>query len=182
MLKFTMSFLSLVLASSAWAGDFSVEVGFRQQSGQVESGMTAESQIGFQVGGVGVFEISGPLGLRTGMMYVSRPLVVKNDSTDEDSKYTMNYFEVPAALSYSFEDYASVFGGLAFSMNLDSSATNGMKAENVKSFYMPIIVGASFKFAPQLGGTIFFETSGGDVADGLTGYRAVGANLSISFE
>ncbi|MBX3039716.1 MAG: outer membrane beta-barrel protein [Bdellovibrionaceae bacterium] len=180
--KVLISLMTLCLASFAQAADFGVEVGFRQQSGSVDSGLSAQSQMGYQVGAVGVFPISGALGVRTGLMYVNRPLVVKNDLTSAETKVSLNYFEVPVALSYAFEDYASVFGGVALSMHLDSNATNGAKVKDEKSPIIPLIVGASFKFAPQLGATLFFESGSGDVADGLKNYRAVGANLLISFE
>ncbi len=161
------------------AGDFGIEAGVRQQSGDVSVGDTT-SQIGFQFGATGSFQINGPLYFRTGMLYTQRPLKV--NGTPTDTKVSMNYLDVPLTVMYKFEDYAGVFAGVIGAFNLDHSIDNGGTLRNVKSSIFPITFGATFKFAPQLGATIYYETYSGDVADNFKNYRAVGANLLITFE
>lgn len=187
-----MKALSLVvglvlIASSAFAaGDFGIEAGIRQQSGDSDAAnTTGKSEMGFQFGGVAAFQVNGPLYIRTGMLYTQRPLTLNSTVAFGVNEYkvTMNYVDIPVALMYKFEDYAGVFAGVSLAMNLDASTSNGGgKIEDIKSPYIPLLLGATFKFAPQLGGTIYFETGNGDVAKGLKNYRAVGANLLITFE
>lgn len=158
--------------------DYGLEVGVRQQSGDVDSPLSADSQMGMQFGAYVHAPLSGPLHLRSGMLYTQRPLVVKNGVAD--NKVSMNYLDIPVALMYKFEEYAGIYAGVVLAMNLDKKADVG-SIDNVKSPYTPLILGAAFKFHPNLGANIYFE-SGGDVADGLKNYRAVGANLQITFD
>lgn len=181
--------LSLFLTSQAWAYgtgsgfDFGVEVGFRQQSGDSPTGFTAKTQTGYQVGIVGTWSFAGDLGLRLGYLYTQRPLGLTNDTTKEEFKYNLNSFDIPLALNYKFEDFASIFAGLNAAIHLDSSCSGtGCKVSDVKTPVFPFQLGASFKFAPQLGATVYFESLSGSIAKDLSGYRAVGANLLITFE
>ncbi|AFX99996.1 hypothetical protein Bdt_0288 [Bdellovibrio bacteriovorus str. Tiberius] len=162
--------------------DYGLEVGIRQQSGEVDSDLASvKSQMGFQFGATAHFPISGAWHMRTGLLYTQRPVVVETDATGDENKISMNYLDVPVALMYKFEEYAGVFAGVSLGLNLDSDAEVG-KVNDVKSPLTPIIFGASFKFAPQLGATLYYETASGDAADGLKNYRAVGANLQITFD
>ena len=162
--------------------DYGLEVGIRQQSGEVDSDLASvKSQMGFQFGATAHFPISGAWHMRTGLLYTQRPVVVESDATGDENKISMNYLDVPVALMYKFEEYAGVFAGVSLGLNLDSDAEVG-KVNDVKSPLTPIIFGASFKFAPQLGATLYYETASGDAADGLKNYRAVGANLQITFD
>ncbi|MNL37420.1 hypothetical protein D3C87_1595630 [compost metagenome] len=69
-------------------------------------------------------------------------------------------------------------------MNIDSSSDDKTvaKIEDVKSPIIPLLFGASFKFAPNFGATLYFESAGSEVAKDLKNYRAVGANLQITFD
>ena len=177
--------LSLILASSSvFAADAGIEAGIRQQSGDSDSAnLSARSQMGFQFGGVGAFQINGPVYFRTGLLYTQRPLVFHDNVSGIDQKISMNYLDVPLTAMYKFEDYAGIFAGVSLAFNLDASCdTCSTKIQGVKSIYVPILIGATFKFAPQLGATLYFESGSGEVATGLKNYKAVGANLLISFD
>ena len=170
------------LSSPAWADeDYGLEVGIRQQSGDVDGGASTKSQMGLQFGATAHFPLSGPLHLRTGMLYTQRPMTVEGGVGGADNKISMNYLDIPVALMYKFEEYAGVFAGVSLAMNLDKSADFGTVTD-VKSPLMPIIIGASFKFAPQMGVALYYESASGEVAKGLKDYRAVGANLMITFD
>ncbi len=167
--------------------DYGIEVGMRSQSGDVDgSGWSSTSQSATQFGGVIHFPLAGKLMMRTGMLYTPRPLIAKSNGIE--NKISMNYLDVPVALLFNFEDHAGVFAGINLGMNLDKScdAVN-CALSDVKSMIWPFIFGASFKFAPQLGATIYFESYGDSVAKSpvdnysLKNYRAVGANLFITF-
>ncbi|KHD89051.1 MAG: hypothetical protein OM95_06290 [Bdellovibrio sp. ArHS] len=181
MKKLALSLLAVagLMSSNALADiDYGLEVGIRSQSGDVDTGASTSSQMGFQFGATAHFPLSGPLHLRTGLLYTQRPLTI--DSTPEN-KVTMNYLDIPVALMYKFEEYAGVFAGVSLGMNLDKNADVGT-VTGVKSPLVPFLLGASFKFAPDFGIALYYESASGDVADGLKDYRAVGANLQITFD
>lgn len=176
---------ALVTGSLAHADiDYGLEVGIRQQGGEVDSTTaSAKSQMGFQFGGFVHFPVQGALHLRTGMLYTQRPLVAKDDTTGSETKISMAYLDVPVALMYKFEEYAGVYGGVNLSMNIDSSCdAAGCKVQDVKTPMIPLVFGATFKFAPNFGANLYFESAGGEVAKGLKNYRAVGANLMLTFD
>src|SRR5215217_5886825 len=101
MKKLALSLFAMMglLSSAALADiDYGLEVGIRQQSGDVETaGQTTSSQMGLQFGATAHFPISGPLHLRTGMLYTQRPLIVKPSAGGAETKLTMNYLDVPVA-------------------------------------------------------------------------------------
>lgn len=173
--------LSFGMTSSfALAADYGLEAGIRQQSGDSDSAVSdVKSEMGFQFGAVAHFEVSGPWHIRSGMLYTQR--AVKVEALGSSNKVTMTYLDIPVALMYKFEDSASVFAGVSLGMHLDSKSDVGTVSDE-KSPLVPIIIGTSFKFAPQLGATLFYEMANGEVATGLKDYRAVGANLLITFD
>ena len=161
--------------------DYGVEIGFRQQSGDSSSAAAQVTSVaGAQGGFVATFPVANSMMLRTGMLYTQRPLTVEVATVE--TKYNMNYIDFPVTALYKFEDYAGVFGGIHLSMNFDKSCdSDNCEITKAKSMITPFVVGASFKFAPQLGATIYYENTG-SVAEGLENYRAVGANLMISVD
>lgn len=182
---FVFSFSAL-----ATAADFGLELGFRQQSGNIDNmtGVSAKSQVGYALGLTAFIPFQGPLGLRTGLSYTQRPLLIEADAgSPGDMKINLSYFDVPLTLAYKFEDFASVFGGVALGLNLENGVSttgsfDGRKLQDTKSVIVPVVFGATFKFASQLGATVFFETVPGDVAKDVNGYRAVGANLVLTYD
>lgn len=162
--------------------DFGLEVGVRQQNGDPETaGLSGKSQMALQFGGFVHFPLQGALHLRTGMLYTQRPIIVETDATGAENKVSMNYLDVPVTLMYKFEEYAGIYGGFTLGLNIDSDADTG-SVKGIKSPLVPFIFGAFFKFAPNLGAGLYYESASGDVADGLKNYRAVGANLMITFD
>lgn len=165
--------------------DYGLEVGIRQQSADIDQPASTDSQMGMQFGAYGHFPISGPLHLRTGMLYTQRPVIVK--SAGVDNKVTLNSLDVPVALMYKFEEYAGVYLGGVLALNVEKKVDQGTLSK-VKSPMVPIIFGAAFKFAENLGVNIYYEAGGeGPNVDALTNgalmnYRAVGANLMITFD
>ncbi|MNS76140.1 hypothetical protein D3C72_1096780 [compost metagenome] len=182
LLTLALSFLTVPALADY---DFGLEVGIRQQSGDSDvDGISTKSQMGLQFGGFVVLPIANAWHIRTGMLYTQRPLIVENDVTGEEAKLTMNYLDVPVALMYKFEEYAGIFAGVSLGLNIDSSSDDKTvaKIEDVKSPIIPLLFGASFKFAPNFGATLYFESAGSEVAKDLKNYRAVGANLQITFD
>jgi hypothetical protein len=160
--------------------DFGLEVGIRQQSGDSDTaGVSTDAENGIQFGGFAHFQLVNNLHLRTGMLYTERPLTVKSGSSENKVKLT--YLDVPLALMYKFEEGAGVYGGVSLAMKLDASS-DGADPADVTSPLIPIIFGAFFKFHPNFGVNIYYEMASGKVADGLENYRAVGANLMVTFD
>lgn len=166
------------------AADLSIEVGARQQSGDYATGYTTNSLIGMQLGGVALFPLDGALSFRSGVMYTQRPLEIKRRSDNETAKLNLTYFDIPLGVFYKFEDYGGFFVGTGLSMLLEKSCSGITSCEvlGAKSPVLPFQLGASFKFMPQVGATFYYEMIGSDVADNQSNYRAIGMNLSFSFD
>lgn len=181
MIKLLSLVATLLLgASSAHALDFGLEAGVRSQSADVDAPSSLKSQMGFQFGATAALPLSEVLSLRTGMLYTQRPLVVENGANEY--KYSLNYVDIPLQLMYRIEEYAGVYAGVVVAMNMDKSCSGGCAVEKLKTPLVPIAFGATFKFAPQLGGSIQFETASGEAAKSLSNFRAIGANLIVYFE
>ncbi|MBL7670451.1 MAG: outer membrane beta-barrel protein [Bdellovibrionaceae bacterium] len=193
-LRIMVIFASTLLfgaSAMAAASDYGAVFGFRSQSGDLDPATTttntSKAAIGYQLGITTSFQMSGPLNLRTGLMYVERPLKVSSIASGDEADYKLTYFDVPVLLSYKFEDYAAVYAGVSLSVNLSSSASgkgslSAAKVTDAKSMIVPITLGAAFRFAPQIGADVFFETVPGELALGLKSYRAVGVNLLYFFD
>jgi hypothetical protein len=181
-MKYTV-ILSLFFAFTTQAANYTdaaLEIGFRQQNGSVDAPADANAKSGYQVGVSGAFPISDSLSFRSGLFYVEKSIESETSPTaKEDLKFT--YFQVPAALLFKFMDYAGVYAGVNLEFNLgDDCGTNN--CQDVQSMTTPIVLGATFKFLPQMGANVFFESGSGEVADGVKDFRAVGANLMITFD
>ncbi len=192
MKKILLVMVANLICGNVFANEFAANIGFRSQSGSISSsgagaGGSAKSQTGIEGGVIGIFDFAEKMGLRTGFMYVQRPLSLSSDAGLGDAKFNLNYFDVPLQFSYNIGDVGSLFIGPVVSVNLDSNSSgtgiyNGVKMTSIKSTVFPLQIGASFKFASQLGATVYFETIPGEVAQDFSSYRAVGALLFVSFE
>ena len=160
-----------------------IEVGFKWASADIKNADSNKQVIGYQVGGSTVFDISGNFGIKTGLFYNERPFESNMPGFFGTSTFKgkITYFDIPVLLMFKFEDYAGVYVGPAMSLKLSDEATGG-KLANIKGSVVPIIVGAQFKFAPNLGANIYFESVSGEIADTVSNSRAVGANLMITFD
>ncbi len=169
-------------ASSPTAPDYSMvaaEVGFKSNS-VTATGSTSDNQVtGFQLGISGVYNISEKFGLKSGLFYVERPF--SSDFGASEVKGKVTYFEVPAFFMLKFEEYAGVYVGPSLAIKLGDELKPGSLA-GVKSMVVPLTFGAQFKFLPNFGANVFFETIGGEIATGVDNSRAVGVNLMISID
>ncbi|UOF00134.1 outer membrane beta-barrel protein [Bdellovibrio reynosensis] len=164
-----------VMTSAAMADvDYQLEVGVRQQSADVEAPATAKSQMGMQFGATAHMPFGEKWHFRTGMLYTQRPLIVESGATE--TKVSVNYLDVPLALMFKFEEHIGVFFGFQLGLNIDKT-----NAEDVKSPMLPIVLGTSFKFAPNMGAVLYYD-NGDELAAGIEKSRAVGANLMITFD
>ena len=96
----------------------------------------------------------------------------------------MNYFDVPVTALYKINDFAGIYGGLIVATNLEKTWKLGgssTDAQDVKSPILPFVMGAQLKFHPDMGVNLYYEMAG-EIAKGLSNYKAVGANLMFTFE
>jgi hypothetical protein len=164
----------------------SLELGMKMNTMDATNATSNKQKLAYQLGGSIVFNIGGDgaqFGLKTGLMYSERTF--KNDTLLSSSEGKITYFDIPVHLMFKFEDYAGIYFGPSFSTKLGdecTSTTGSCSLTNVKSSIMPLTFGAQFKFAPNLGMNLFFETISGDIAQNLKDSRGVGASLLIAFD
>lgn len=161
-------------------------LGFR--SGQTDTdvrGASTSSRSGWQFGVQTLFPIAPPIEVRSGFAYTQRFTEIKNTAQGTVT-VDYSYFDVPLTVAYRFNEAASVFGGpvIAFNQSKEVSCTAAANcaASDVKSVIMPLQLGISFKFLPQMGGELYYEYISGDLSNNVQNMRTVGANLIFYFE
>jgi len=82
---------------------------------------------------------------------------------------------------FKFEEYAGVYVGPSLGIKMSDELKPGALT-GVKAMVVPLTFGAQFKFLPNLGANVFFETISGEIATGVENSRAVGVNLLISID
>lgn len=186
-LALSLLVISGLFSSAAFADlNYGLELGVRSQSGDTDvAGGSTDSKTAMQFGIFGIMPISGAWNVRTGLLYTQRPLV--ETVSGVENKIDMNYVDIPLNIMYKFEDYAGVYLGVNLAINMDKKCgAANCTISDVTSPLIPLTVGASFKFAPNFGLNIYFESAGGKVAKvnthELSNYRAIGANLLLTFD
>lgn len=170
--------LFAVTASAANYTDMALEVGFRSQNGDV-TGASTNAKAGYQVGLTAAFPVADQWSVRTGILYTQKNVETSVLTVKQDLKFT--YAEIPVTALFKFADYGGIYGGLNLSLKLDDDCGT-TDCTGVKSFTTPLVIGAAFKFAPQLGGSVYIESLSGEVADNVKNFTAIGANLMITFD
>jgi hypothetical protein len=174
----------VVLAASLAQAEISysmpaLEAGFKWNSMDTDTaGVSSKQSLSLQFGGSTVFNFNPQMGLRTGLFYSERTF--KFDGSDGK----LTYADVPIHFMFKFEDYAGIYLGPSLSMKIgdECNATGGCTLTGIKSMIMPITFGAQFKFTPNLGLNLFFETVPSDLANGLKNSRGIGANVLFAFD
>lgn len=157
-----------------------LEAGFKWSSMDYEGSSGSDKQdLGIQIGGSVVLNFAQQFGLRTGLFYSERPFKNENAVQNIDGKLT--YAEVPVHFMFKLEDYAGIYLGPSIAMKISEDVNVGSLSD-VKSMVIPLTLGAQFKFMPNLGVNLFFETVPGRIADNLKDSRGIGANLLIAFD
>ena len=185
-MKLFISLLIFLTLSAAHAQEFAITAGLRNNNADTDlAAGTVEAQTSFFVGAVAYFPMIHQLTFRTGFLYTQRyaDILYVNGTSDE---VRFSYLDVPLTLMMKFSDYAGVFAGpiLAINQSKECSRSSGAActATNAKSSITPIVIGASFKFAPQMGGEFFYEWYSGELASGISNMRSLGANFVFYFE
>lgn len=156
-----------------------IEVGFKWNSASLNASTSDKQVMGYQLGVSTVANVSESFGVRTGMFYSERPF--EANFTLSTTKGKITYFEVPVQLMFKIEDYAGVYVGPSVAVKLSDEVSPGSLTD-VKAMVIPLTFGAAFKFLPNFGANVFFETVSGDLANGVSNSRAVGVNLLIALD
>jgi hypothetical protein len=182
-MKFLITLSACIFTLSASAAnytDMAFEVGFRNQNGDVDTtGVSTNAKIGYQLGLSAAFPVAEQWSIRSGLFYTQKNFEMKIGTVNQDLKFT--YIEIPATVLFKFADFGGVYGGLNLSLNLDDDCGT-TACSDVKSLTTPLVIGANFKFAPQMGGNVYVESLSGEVANGVKNLVAIGANFMVTFE
>jgi hypothetical protein len=179
----------LGLSFSVSANDFAALIGARTNSwdyAPATTGISGSGSTGFQAGVLGFLNLTPVLQLRSGFIYTQRIFSITNTGVETD--YTLTYFDVPLTLKYMFSEYGGVFFGPNLALGAGKSCTGGnaCTTDGVKSSLVGMQLGASFKFAPQLGAELYYELTSGDImaSNGTSGKdaKSIVANLLFTFE
>jgi len=175
-LSSTLAFVSLSASAVDLTG---IEAGIRQQSASSETvGMTTSTEMAYQFGIVGVFPMSERIGFRSGFFYTQRPVTTKFGATT--TKYTFNYFDIPATIIMNVNDYGGVYAGVNVGLAASADCDNcGVSVD--KKGVTPFVIGGMFKFGPGFGVDVYYEMTGKQ-NDSFKDASAVGANLLITFD
>jgi hypothetical protein len=176
-----------LMSVAAEARDFAVSVGARTNSWDISpaGAGSGSGKTGLQAGVLGFIDIGTGLQFRSGFLYTQRLFTAT--ASGFESEYNFSYFDVPLTIMYKFSDFGGVFGGGVLALNSGKSCSGtGCSTEGVKSSLVGFQFGASFKFAPQMGGELYYESIPGDIqsANGTAGKdaKSVVANLLFTFE
>jgi hypothetical protein len=179
-----------VKKSSIGFENLAAEVGIRTSNATVDTtGVSTTAANGFQAGASGQLEFNESWALRTGLFYTQRPFKLSVDASvgSGSADYTFTYIDIPVDIMYKFSDFGGVFFGPGLSMLLEgkvsgSGLLSGLKVEKENSTIIPIQLGVTFKFTPNMGATLFYETVSGEAAKDIKNFRAAGANLLFTFD
>lgn len=170
-----VTFISLN-ASAQFMG---VEVGVRQQSvSAAAAGVNTSTEMAYQFGLVGAFPMTEALLFRTGFLYTQRPVTAKVGAAT--TKYNFNYFDVPVTALWKLNDFGGVYGGVNVALIASADCDNCNTSVDKKGA-MPLVLGGTFKFAPNFGIDVYYEALA-KINDDFEEARAVGANLLLTFD
>ncbi len=184
-MKSILFLIFFLTTAFAQAQDMAILLGLRNNNGDVANSLYSEkAENSFQFGGLGFFQMADKMHIRSGLIYAEKKFKGEHPSITWEGKLT--YFDIPATFMYKFSDYGGVFIGPILSLNLGSecsySTGSSCSFTDVKSMLIPFTLGASFKFAPQMGGEFYYEMISGDLANGLKDAKTVGLNFFVTFD
>lgn len=178
-----IAFFSLVLVTfisfKSQAQFMGFEAGIRQQSATAETaGVSTNTEMAYQFGLVGAFPLQDKFLFRSGFLYTQRPITVKGSP---DQKYSFNYFDIPLTFLWKFNEFGGVYGGFNLSLVASADCSSCGNTSVDKKSAMPLVIGGTFKFAPDFGIDVYYEMLS-KVNDSFKEARTVGANLLITFD
>jgi hypothetical protein len=172
-MKVRIILVSVFISCFSWAADMGVAIGFRSDSATANSGTNVDSRTNTMLGGLGLFELGPQVVLRLGFNYTPRSYGVAGG----DAKFT--YIDVPVGVMWKFSDYGGVFGGINPALSVSASCPG--TCSGVSNMPVGYQFGLQFKFAPQMGLTMFYESMGA-ISQGIDSSKAVAAQFLYTFD
>jgi hypothetical protein len=168
------------------AQDFGIELGMRQQAGDVVAlGQSANSQAGFQGGVFYHHPLEGGVAhWRTGLLYTQRPLQSENDTTGEKFDYHLDYIDIPFDILFKPQENIGFYFGFNVAINIAKSCSGptSCKITDVNTPLFPVVFGMTYKFTPKWGVDFYVDGVNSYDAKFLADYRSAGLNLMFSFD
>lgn len=166
--------------------DFGLLAAYRTDSADARPGFAIGSRANWSAGMLGFLPMVGDLQLRGGFLYSQRQYGYSNTAGSDLGRFDFTYFDVPIGIKYKIGDYGGPFVGLVLPLNVSKACPNaapgGSGCNDVSGAPLGYQIGASFKFAPQLGVELYYEALGTRLADGVENAKAVVAGLLITFD
>ena len=181
------SYANAVAAVPAIHNDFGVVAGIRSNSADyTANGYSGSSKNGLALGVIGFFEIGQMFQLRSGFIYSQHNYILSAAGL-ADVEYNMSYVDIPLTATYRFSEYAGAFAGpvvgLLATKECKTSGSTCTTGNNPDAMTLGAQIGATFKFAPQMGAEIYYEVvPSGFWKNNLTNSKAVGINFLVTFE
>lgn len=180
-MKILNAIFLMMFSSLAQAQDIGFTLGLRADSGTPANGSyTISGQNAVTFGSIIKSSISEKLALRYGLQYTTRQFQIEQSNQNQLNKFT--YFEVPVGLLYQLNEFGGLFFGPSLGLGLEKNCGAGVNCLGVNSSYVALQIGASFKFAPQMGLEVFYESGLSALAQNIQSPRAVGLNLLVTFD
>jgi hypothetical protein len=168
------------------AKDFGLELGVRQQAGDVIGiNQSGNSQTGMQAGVFYHLPLEGGVAhWRTGLFYTQRPLQSENDITGEKLTFKLDYIDIPFDIIFKPQEQVGFYMGFHVSINIANSCSGDVscKVRDINTPLFPVVFGVMYKFTPKWGIDFYVDGVNSYVAQGLADYRSAGLNLTFSFE
>jgi hypothetical protein len=162
------------------AQEMNIVAGMRADTADEETaGNNTEGRVGFQGGGIVLFDATETVQARTGLLFTTRSFDVKSGATVV-SEPRLYYFDVPVGALFKVNEYAGAFAGLNGSFNISKSCGTG-GCSGVKTFTAAAQVGGNFRFTPRVGADLYYEHGLGKLADNVDDPRAVVAQVLLTF-
>ncbi|MNT09611.1 hypothetical protein D3C72_1444000 [compost metagenome] len=179
--------MCLIVSSQARAAlDYGLELGARQQSGDVAgANFSANTRVGMQAGAFAHIPMEGGVAhFRTGLLYTQRPLESESDITGQKIQYNLDYLDIPIEILFKAHEKFGMYLGFAASININKSCSGdtACKMTDIDTPYFPFVFGGIVKFNPKWGLDIYFDGANGAVAKGLGNYKSFGVNLMYSMD
>ena len=185
-MKLILGILLTVFVQGAFANDFTAVIGVRSNTADFDTtGVSVGNKTSFGLGVLGFFDIAENLQFRSGFLYNQRQYSAKSGNVDYD--FNLAYADIPVTLMYKFADYGGAFIGpvlgLLAAKECKASSGSCTFPKDPSSTIIPVQLGVSFKFAPQMGGELYYElVSSALWENGIKNSRTVGANFLFTFE
>lgn len=178
--------LGLVTTKAQAALDYGLELGLRQQSGDVAAwNFSANPQTGLQAGVFAHIPLdTGPTHFRTGLLYTQRPIESESDITGQRIRYQLDYLDIPLHFLIKSNEKFGFYFGFNAAVNIAKTCTGdpACKVSNVDTPYFPLVFGAMAKFTPKWGLNFYIDGANGEIAKGIGNFKSVGLNLMFSVD